>query len=120
MPCVGLAPEWMSEKALTIGMYFVASGVPVIFYSEQSPVGSSKVVKNIMENTFTDIFKAGFYFENNPMKIVNKTISEVIGTEPIGLGVYDAPTTNMTSKNLHFVWSLQRALKVERNQVMVM
>jgi carbon-monoxide dehydrogenase catalytic subunit len=77
LPCVGLAPEWMSEKALTIGMYFVASGVPVIFCSEKSPVASSSVVKNIMENTFTNIFKAGFYFETNPMKIVDMTLSMI-------------------------------------------
>lgn len=31
IPAVGLAPEWMSEKALSIGAYCVASGVYVIF-----------------------------------------------------------------------------------------
>jgi carbon-monoxide dehydrogenase catalytic subunit len=31
VPAVGLAPEWMSEKALAIGTYCVASGVYVIF-----------------------------------------------------------------------------------------
>ena len=31
IPAVGLAPEWMSEKALSIGTYCVASGVYVIF-----------------------------------------------------------------------------------------
>ena len=27
LPVAGAAPEWMSEKAITIGQYFVASGV---------------------------------------------------------------------------------------------
>jgi len=27
LPAAGAAPEWMSEKAVSIGMYFVASGV---------------------------------------------------------------------------------------------
>ena len=31
LPVVGFAPEWMSEKALSIGTYFVASGVYTIF-----------------------------------------------------------------------------------------
>ena len=30
VPAVGVAPEWMSEKAIAIGCYFVASGVDVI------------------------------------------------------------------------------------------
>ncbi|MBU0710033.1 MAG: anaerobic carbon-monoxide dehydrogenase catalytic subunit, partial [Candidatus Omnitrophica bacterium] len=31
IPAAGAAPEWMSEKAITIGFYFVASGVYTIF-----------------------------------------------------------------------------------------
>ena len=31
LPAAGCAPEWMSEKALAIGQYFVASGVYTIF-----------------------------------------------------------------------------------------
>jgi carbon-monoxide dehydrogenase catalytic subunit len=38
IPAVGLAPEWMSEKALAIATYCVASGVYVIF-GGASPVG---------------------------------------------------------------------------------
>ena len=30
MPAVGVAPEWMSEKAVAIGCYFVASGIDVV------------------------------------------------------------------------------------------
>ncbi|MFA4945873.1 MAG: anaerobic carbon-monoxide dehydrogenase catalytic subunit [Lentisphaeria bacterium] len=41
VPVVGVAPEWMAEKAIAIGCYFVASGVDVIlghpFYIEGSP-----------------------------------------------------------------------------------
>ncbi len=29
-PAVGVAPEWMSEKAVAIGCYFVASGIDVV------------------------------------------------------------------------------------------
>jgi carbon-monoxide dehydrogenase catalytic subunit len=31
LPVVGAAPEWMSEKAISIGQYFVASGVFTVF-----------------------------------------------------------------------------------------
>jgi carbon-monoxide dehydrogenase catalytic subunit len=31
LPAVGAAPEWMSEKAISIGHYFVASGVFTVF-----------------------------------------------------------------------------------------
>ena len=31
LPAAGAAPEWMSEKAIAIGQYFVASGVYTIF-----------------------------------------------------------------------------------------
>jgi carbon-monoxide dehydrogenase catalytic subunit len=31
LPAVGMAPEWMSEKAISIGTYFAASGAHVIF-----------------------------------------------------------------------------------------
>jgi hydroxylamine reductase (hybrid-cluster protein) len=47
MPAVGIAPEWMSEKAIAIGCYFAASGVPVIFGGE-SPVEASREVTKIM------------------------------------------------------------------------
>jgi carbon-monoxide dehydrogenase catalytic subunit len=31
LPVAGAAPEWMSEKAICIGQYFVASGVFTVF-----------------------------------------------------------------------------------------
>lgn len=41
LPAIGAAPEWMSEKAVAIAHYFVASGVDVVlgrpFYTEGSP-----------------------------------------------------------------------------------
>jgi carbon-monoxide dehydrogenase catalytic subunit len=44
VPAVGLAPEWMSEKALAIGTYCVASGAYVIF-------GGTSPVKNGRSST---------------------------------------------------------------------
>lgn len=47
IPVVGLAPEWMSEKAISIGVYFVASGVYTIF-GVGSPVGGSPEVTKLI------------------------------------------------------------------------
>jgi carbon-monoxide dehydrogenase catalytic subunit len=41
LPVAGFAPEWMSEKALSIGTYFLASGVYTIF-GVKSPVAGSE------------------------------------------------------------------------------
>jgi len=60
LPAVGVAPEWMSQKAVSIGTYFVASGVDVIlghpFYIE----GSENVTKFLNEDT-KDIFGGSFH-----------------------------------------------------------
>ena len=73
LPAVGIAPEWMSEKAIAIGTYFVASGVPIIF-GAGSPVSASKTMKDLMENKWWDMVGAGFYFEEDPGKILELTL----------------------------------------------
>jgi carbon-monoxide dehydrogenase catalytic subunit len=47
IPAVGIAPEWMSEKALSIASYAVASGAYVLM-GIHSPVEGSKVVTDIL------------------------------------------------------------------------
>src|SRR5512135_1661729 len=73
LPAVGIAPEWMSEKAIAIGTYLVASGVPTIF-GAGSPVSASKTLKDLMENKWWDMVNAGFYFEEDPGKILELTL----------------------------------------------
>jgi carbon-monoxide dehydrogenase catalytic subunit len=43
LPAAGAAPEWMSEKAITIGFYFVASGVFTVFGGPMPVLGSKNV-----------------------------------------------------------------------------
>lgn len=69
MPAVGIAPEWMSEKAIAIGCYFAASGVPVIFGGE-SPVGASQEVTKIMTEVWLERFRGAFHFEPDPEKML--------------------------------------------------
>ncbi len=47
LPAVGLCPEWMCEKAISIGTYFAASGAHVIF-GVSSPVEASSVATQLM------------------------------------------------------------------------
>jgi carbon-monoxide dehydrogenase catalytic subunit len=76
MPAVGIAPEWMSEKAVAIGCYLAASGVPVIFGGE-SPVGASKQVTHIMTEVWYERFRGAFHFEPDPEKILSLTLKYI-------------------------------------------
>jgi carbon-monoxide dehydrogenase catalytic subunit len=73
MPAVGIAPEWMSEKAISIGCYVAASGIPVILGGE-SPVEASQEVTRIMTEVWDERFRGPFHFEPNPEKILALTL----------------------------------------------
>ena len=49
VPVVGVAPEWMSEKAISIGCYFVASGIDVILGHPFHISGSERVTRFLNE-----------------------------------------------------------------------
>ena len=49
LPVAGAAPEWMSEKAIAIGHYFVASGVFTVFGVGLPVQGSEKVCRYLFE-----------------------------------------------------------------------
>lgn len=76
MPAVGIAPEWMSEKAIAIGAYFAASGVPVVFGGE-SPVGASEEVTRIMTEVWMERFKGAMHFEPDPEKMLEITLDYI-------------------------------------------
>jgi len=76
MPAVGIAPEWMSEKAIAIGCYFAASGVPVIFGGE-SPVGASKEVTKIMTEIWFERFMGALHFEPDPEKMLQMCLDYI-------------------------------------------
>jgi carbon-monoxide dehydrogenase catalytic subunit len=76
MPAVGIAPEWMSEKAIAIGCYFAASGIPVIFGGE-SPVEASKEVTRIMTEVWYERFRGALHFEPDPQKILSLTLNYI-------------------------------------------
>jgi len=65
VPVVGVAPEWMSEKAIAIGCYFVASGIDVIlgnpFY-----ISGSKNVSDFLNQEAKQVFGASFHVHEDP------------------------------------------------------
>ncbi len=76
MPAVGVAPEWMSEKAIAIGCYFAASGIPVIF-GGKSPVGASKECERIMTEVWFERFMGAMHFEPDPEKMLQITLEYI-------------------------------------------
>lgn len=76
MPVVGIAPEWMSEKAIAIGCYAAASGIPVIFGGENI-VSASKEVTRLMTEVWFERFKGALHFEPDPEKIVALTLKYI-------------------------------------------
>jgi carbon-monoxide dehydrogenase catalytic subunit len=76
LPAAGAAPEWMSEKALSIGQYFVSSGVFVVFGVSWPTFGS----KNLTKYLFEDIEKevgGKWAFEPDPDKMADLIIKHI-------------------------------------------
>lgn len=62
LPVWGASPEWYSEKAVAIGLYCVASGIPVQIGTPPQITGS-KLVTDIATAGLEDIFGASFLVE---------------------------------------------------------
>jgi carbon-monoxide dehydrogenase catalytic subunit len=76
IPAVGLAPEWMSEKALAIATYAATSGAYVIM-GVTSPVKGSEEVARLISQGWRD--KLGGYLEfiTDPEEIVEKALAHI-------------------------------------------
>ncbi|HNX13956.1 MAG TPA: anaerobic carbon-monoxide dehydrogenase catalytic subunit [Oscillospiraceae bacterium] len=85
VPAVGVAPEWMSEKAIAIGSYFVASGVDVVLGSGFNVSGSENVTKFLNEET-ADLFGASFHVCEDPMTAV-ELIMKLLNEKRDKLGI---------------------------------
>ncbi len=67
LPVAGSAPEWMSEKAVAIGFYFVASGV-LTHFGTPHPVLGSPNVRRFITKDVEEIVGGRFFFESDPVK----------------------------------------------------
>jgi carbon-monoxide dehydrogenase catalytic subunit len=85
IPAVGVAPEWMSEKAIAIGCYFVASGIDVIL-GQPFHISGSEKVSTYLEKEVTDIFGSCFHTIQDPQKAADK-IMKLITQQREKLGI---------------------------------
>ena len=76
LPAAGAAPEWMSEKALAIGQYFVASGVYTVFGTTWPTVGSERVTRHLFEE-LEETYKGKWAFEMDPIKGAQMMIDHI-------------------------------------------
>jgi anaerobic carbon-monoxide dehydrogenase catalytic subunit len=76
LPVAGAAPEWMSEKAISIGMYFVGSGISVVI-GQPLPVEGSDFVVDLLTKTFDEHFGATWWFESDPVKAAHWMIDHI-------------------------------------------
>jgi carbon-monoxide dehydrogenase catalytic subunit len=97
IPAVGLAPEWMSEKALSIGAYCVASGAYVIF-GGSSPVGGmpdrvsdSDIVLKYISEGWEKLYGGKLEFIADPDEMIRRTLAHIDKKRAaLGLPEYDA------------------------------
>jgi len=76
LPVAGAAPEWMSEKAISIGMYVVASGIFTVV-NPPLPVQGSRMVEELLTKTFEQHFGATWAFEEDPIKAAHLMIDHI-------------------------------------------
>mgnify|MGYP002622816055 FL=1 len=96
IPAVGLAPEWMSEKALAIGTYCVASGAYVMF-GGASPVSGmpdkvsdSDVVSHYISKGWEELYGGKLEFVADPDEMVRRTLAHIDQKrEALGLRPYN-------------------------------
>jgi len=76
LPAAGAAPEWMSEKAIAIGQYFVGSGVFTVFGTTWPTLGSDKVTGHLF-NDYKELYKGMWAFEPDPVKAAHLMIEHI-------------------------------------------
>ncbi len=76
LPAAGAAPEWMSEKAISIGQYFVASGVYTLF-GVNLPVEGAPVFKDYLFNGCEKIYGGKWDLVADPIEMAHKMIAHI-------------------------------------------
>ena len=76
LPVVGCAPEWMSEKAVSIGNYVVATGIDTFLGVDPYVSGSSEVAA-LLTGGIRDWVEAAYTVETDIEKLVDKMIERI-------------------------------------------
>lgn len=86
LPVAGAAPEWMSEKAISIGHYFVSSGVFTVFGIGLPVEGSPEFCRHIFEE-YEDLFGGMWAAEPDTGKMAGLIIDHINKKrENLGIG----------------------------------
>jgi carbon-monoxide dehydrogenase catalytic subunit len=114
IPGVGFAPEWMSEKAISIGCYFVGSGVYTIFGSE-SPVANSPIVDRFISEGWEELVGGKLEFIPDPEEAVQKALEHIDKKRAaLGLVEYDPTRFGKSGDELmqQFIAAMEAGLPV--------
>ena len=76
LPVVGCAPEWMSEKAVSIGNYVVATGIDTFLGVDPYVSGSSEI-SDLLTNGVKEWVEASYTVEKDIEKLVDKMIERI-------------------------------------------
>lgn len=78
LPVAAAAPEWYSEKAVSIGLYAVASGIFTVL-GPMPPITGSEIVTNMALSGLEEVVGATFAVEPDPAKaavLIDKRIRD--------------------------------------------
>jgi carbon-monoxide dehydrogenase catalytic subunit len=76
LPVAGAAPEWMSEKAVSIGMYFVASGVFTVIAEPLPILGAPNLTRYLTDEIEKEL-GGKWAFERDPIKAAGMMIEHI-------------------------------------------
>ncbi|NQT31534.1 MAG: anaerobic carbon-monoxide dehydrogenase catalytic subunit [Deltaproteobacteria bacterium] len=76
LPVAGAAPEWMSEKAISIGQYVVASGIYTVFGVNWPTLGSKEVTDFLFKD-MEDMYGGMWAFEPDPIRAAHLMIAHI-------------------------------------------
>jgi len=76
LPAAGAAPEWMSEKAIAIGQYFVASGVYTLF-GVTFPSTGSEILTEYLFKGIEEEYGGKWDFVADPMEMARRMIAHI-------------------------------------------
>ncbi len=76
LPAAGSAPEWMSEKAISIGHYFVTSGVYTVF-GYMLPTSGAPVFHDYLSKELEKIYGGMWDLEPDPIEHARKMIAHI-------------------------------------------
>ena len=78
VPVVGCAPEWMSEKAVSIGNYVIATGIDTFLGVDPYTKGSTEVTELLQgEHGVKDWVEANFTVETNIEKLGDMMLQRI-------------------------------------------